>query len=137
MLAAPATCARDSVRFFLHIGRMSTPSSKANRRLLTRRAALSGLALGMAAAALPSGPSRAANAPGRLDVHDPAAVKLGYVTNASEVDIKKFPQYVRGSNCENCLQLQGKAGADYRPCSLFPDKLVAVSGWCSGWTAEM
>ena len=50
---------------------------------------------------------------------------------------KKFPRYVAGSNCDNCLQLQGKPGNNYRPCSLFPGKFVAVSGWCSGWTAEM
>jgi hypothetical protein len=53
------------------------------------------------------------------------------------VDTKQYPNYVKGSNCENCLQLQGIAGNNYRPCSLFPDKLVSVSGWCSGWTAEM
>ena len=76
-------------------------------------------------------------APGKLDVKDPAAVALGYVENASQVDAKKFPTYVKGSNCDNCLQLQGKAGDSFRPCSLFQGKLVAVSGWCSGWTAEM
>ena len=73
----------------------------------------------------------------KLDVKDPAAAALGYVENASRVDAKKFPSYVKGSQCENCLQLQGSAGSAYRPCSLFPGKLVAVSGWCSGWTAEM
>jgi len=72
-----------------------------------------------------------------LDVKDPAAVALGYVEDASHVDSKKYPAYVKGSNCENCLQLQGKAGNDYRPCTTFGGKLVAVSGWCSGWTAEM
>ena len=75
--------------------------------------------------------------PGRLDVKDPAAVALGYVESASQVDIKKYPGYVPGSNCENCLQLQGTAGNNYRPCSLFPGKLVSVSGWCKGWTPEM
>ncbi len=73
----------------------------------------------------------------KLDVKDPAAVALGYVEDASHFDSKKYPTYVKGSNCENCLQLQGKAGNDYRPCSTFGGKLVAVSGWCSGWTPEM
>ncbi len=73
----------------------------------------------------------------RLDVKDPAAVALGYVENASQVDLKKNPSYANGSNCENCLQLQGAAGNNYRPCSLFPGKLVSVSGWCKGWTPEM
>ena len=44
---------------------------------------------------------------------------------------------VQGSTCENCLQLQGSAGANYRPCGLFPGKLVSVGGWCSSWTPEM
>ena len=73
----------------------------------------------------------------RLDVKDPAAVALGYVESASQVDLKKYPDYVPGSNCENCLQLQGVAANNYRPCSLFPGKLVSVSGWCRGWTPEM
>jgi hypothetical protein len=75
--------------------------------------------------------------PARLDVKDPAAVAVGYVENASQVDIKKYPAYVKGSNCENCLQLQGSAGNNYRPCGIFPGKLVSVSGWCTAWTAEM
>lgn len=73
----------------------------------------------------------------RLDVKDPQAIALGYVESASQVDIKKYPGYTPGSNCENCLQLQGVAGNNYRPCSLFPGKLVSVGGWCKGWTPEM
>lgn len=114
---------------------MSIPSS--DRPILTRREVLGTLALGVVAAAVPAGRSLGADAAGRLDVHDPAAVKLGYVENASQVDIKEFPQFARGSSCENCLQLQGNAGSAYRPCGLFPGKLVSVSGWCSRWTAEM
>jgi High potential iron-sulfur protein len=110
--------------------------SKSGKVHVSRRNILKGLALGAAAAA-----SGARNAPGadtaKVDVHDPQAVALGYVENASQVDAKKYPQYVAGSNCDNCLQLQGKPGNNYRPCTLFAGKLVAVSGWCSGWAAEM
>jgi hypothetical protein len=103
---------------------------------VTRRVVVKNLAVAAgAAAALPS--ARAWSAEPRLDVKDPAAVALGYVVNASQVDAKKYPNYVQGSNCENCLQLQGSAGNTYRPCSLFPGKLVSVSGWCTSWTAEM
>ncbi len=87
-------------------------------------------------AALGLRPARSAEAP-RLDVKDPAAVALGYVELASQVDTQKYSGYVAGSNCENCLQLQGTAGNNYRPCSLFPGKLVAAAGWCTGWTPEM
>jgi hypothetical protein len=103
---------------------------------LTRRSLVTTLAAGAAAVALPVRPARSAELP-HLDVHDPAAVAVGYIENAADVDPKKFPRYVAGSNCDNCLQLQGKPGNNYRPCTLFPGKLVAVSGWCSGWTAEI
>jgi hypothetical protein len=103
----------------------------------SRRNLLKGLALGAAGAALGARAARAAEAAAKLDVHDSQAVALGYVELASQVDARKYPQYVAGSNCDNCLQLQGKPGNNYRPCALFPGKLVAVAGWCSGWTAEM
>jgi hypothetical protein len=123
------TAARDSAPGFLHIECMIPHP-------MSRRALLRTLTLGVACAALPVRPSRGAEG-AKLDTHDPAAVALGYVENASSVDAQKFPGFVAGSSCENCLQLQGKPGSAYRPCSLFPGKLVAVSGWCSGWTAEM
>jgi hypothetical protein len=104
---------------------------------ITRRALVKNLSMAAAATSLlPPLQSRAAEPP-HLDVKDPAAVKVGYVENASQVDVKKYPAYVKGSNCENCLLLQGTTGAHYRPCSLFPGKLVSVSGWCSGWSAEI
>jgi hypothetical protein len=103
---------------------------------LSRRALVKTLAVGAAGAALAARQSLGAS-PQKLDVKDPAAVALGYVENAAHVDVKKYPEYVKGSNCENCLQLQGKAGDSYRPCGLFPGKLVSAGGWCSGWAAEM
>ena len=104
---------------------------------VTRRAIVKNLsAAALMSGALPARPSLCAE-PVRLDVKDPAAIALGYVLNVAQVDSKKYPQYVQGSSCENCLQLQGSAGNTYRPCSLFPGKLVSVSGWCSGWTPEM
>ena len=127
-MARPPT-PRDSAVTFLHIEGMTNSP-------LSRRAFLGTIVLGSAAAALDIHPA-VAGEPQKLDVKDPAAVALGYTENAGRVDSKKYPTYVKGSNCENCLQLQGKPGSDYRPCSLFPGKVVAVSGWCSGWTAEM
>jgi len=108
-----------------------------SRNILTRRALVKGLSAAAGiSAALPWCRVQGAE-PARLDVKDPAAIAQGYVLNASQVDPKKYPQYTHGSSCENCLLLQGTAGNTYRPCSLFPGKLVSVSGWCKGWTAEM
>jgi hypothetical protein len=102
---------------------------------LSRRAVVK--TLGLSAAATLVVRRSVGNEPARLDVKDPAAVAVGYVENAARVDIKKYPSYVQGSNCENCLQLQGKAGDAFRPCTLFKGKLVAAAGWCTAWTPEM
>jgi hypothetical protein len=113
------------------MSRTKFPASAVSRRsLLKSLAAAAGAAL-----IFRGGESCAAELP-HLDVKDPAAVALGYVENASQVDAKKYPTYVKGSRCDNCLLLQGASGA-YRPCNLFPGKLVSAAGWCSGWTAEI
>jgi hypothetical protein len=130
---------------FMNGPNSSDAKAAGNPKALTRRTAIKHLsvAAGIAGALpwLPAHGEAPGEAPGaeppRLDVKDPAAVALGYVEHASQIDAKKTPGYVPGSNCENCLQLQGVAGNNYRPCSLFPGKLVSVSGWCTGWTAEM
>jgi|ERR1700677_895751 hypothetical protein len=104
---------------------------------VTRRSVVQTLSLAAAAAAvLPPRRSQAAEPP-HLDAKDPAATAVGYVENASQVDPKKYPVYIKGSTCENCLLLQGTTGSHYRPCNLFPGKAVSVSGWCSRWAAEM
>jgi hypothetical protein len=114
--------------------------------MVSRREALRGLAIAAGVAALPCRQTLCAAAPGNqapgaaaphLDVKDPAAVAVGYVESAAQVDPKKYPTYSQGSDCENCLQLQGAAGLGYRPCGLFPGKLVAAAGWCSAWEAEI
>ena len=103
---------------------------------MTRRALMRTIALAAAASAvLPRQPQAAE--PTHLDVKDPAAISVGYVEKVSQIDLKKYPSYVKGSTCENCLLLQGSTGAHYRPCNLFPGKLVSVTGWCSSWAAEI
>lgn len=104
---------------------------------MNRRNVVKGLLLGAGGAALLPSRSSAAAGAAHLDVKDPSAVSQGYTEDAGRVNAKQYPTFVKGSNCENCLLLQGTAGAAYRPCELFPGKLVAVKGWCKGWTAEI
>ena len=107
------------------------------RAAITRRALVKNFAIAAGAVAvLPRRTWSAAETP-RLDVKDPVAKARGYVEDAQQLDVKKYPSYVKGSTCENCLLLQGASGANYRPCNLFPGKVVSVHGWCSGWTAEI
>jgi High potential iron-sulfur protein len=111
-----------------------------DRMTISRRWLLRNIGFAAAAGIATTAPCKKTFAdaePPHLDVKDPAASALGYVEHTSEVDRKKYPEYVDGSSCENCLQLQGSPGNNYRPCTLFPGKGVSVSGWCKGWTAEM
>ncbi len=105
--------------------------------VVRRRALLKTLAIAAGSAVLLPVRRPQAAEPTHLNVKDPAAMALGYVEDASQVDLKKYPSYAKGSTCENCSQLQGAAGAAYRPCELFPGKVVAARGWCSGWAAEL
>jgi hypothetical protein len=59
----------------------------------------------------------------KLALDDPTAVALKYTHN-SEVD---------GAYCSNCMYIQGEEGAEWRPCGIFPGKVVAADGWCSAW----
>ena len=102
--------------------------------LISRRDALKSLALG-AGTILAVGTSavRAADAGAGLPhvtLADPVAVSLGYHESAKSVEAAKFPNYKAGQQCSNCLQLTGKAGDAWRPCNLFPGKLVNAGGWC-------
>ncbi len=89
------------------------------------------------AAAKPAAPAAAAPAGFvKLDPKDPAAVALAYHEDATKVDPKKYPMHKPNQFCNNCLQIQGKAGEPYRPCNLFPKKLVAEKGWCKVWVKK-
>jgi hypothetical protein len=103
----------------------------------SRREALKGFALVVGAAGgLRVAPeSRAADLV-HLSPTDPAAVALGYHESAKQVDPKAFPTYQPGQSCDTCLQLTGTAGQAWRPCNLFPGKLVSADGWCKVWVKK-
>jgi hypothetical protein len=104
---------------------------------LTRRGLIKRLALAAGTATMLPALGVEAADPAHLNVKDPAALAHGYVEQATQVDLKKFPSYEKGSSCENCALLQGAAGAAYRPCTLFPGKRVSAAGWCSAWAPEI
>ncbi len=61
---------------------------------------------------------------------DPLAVALSYHESAKTVDVAKFPMYKPEQKCANCLQIKGVDGEAWRPCNLFPGKLINAEGWC-------
>jgi hypothetical protein len=74
----------------------------------------------------------------KLDPAEPSAKQLLYVEDATKVD-RKSPlaaRYTPDQTCATCSQLQGKAGDAYRPCTIFPGKLVSAKGWCSVWAKK-
>ena len=109
------------------------------KELMSRREALKNLALG-AGSLLAVGERRRccrcgqagatyANLP-HVTPTDPVAVALAYHESAKTVDAAKFPTYKPDQHCGNCLQLTGNDGDTWRPCNLFPGKLVNAGGWC-------
>ncbi|MDQ2735378.1 MAG: high-potential iron-sulfur protein [Pseudomonadota bacterium] len=67
---------------------------------------------------------------------DPQAVALGYVSDASRADVKKYPKYAAGEACGNCALYQGKAGETAGNCPLFGGRQVSAKGWCSAWAKK-
>jgi High potential iron-sulfur protein len=108
-------------------------SERYNRRTVLKNA-LAGLAALPAASLVRD--AAAQGAPAQLDEKDPLAVAMGYTHDAKKVDASKTPQYKPGSTCANCLQLTGKEGEQWRPCNIFPGKLVNADGWCKVWVAK-
>ena len=114
------------------------------KKNLTRREALAGLGLVAgtlvvacgadaadpkpAASTKPAAP--AASALPRVVATDPLAIALAYHESAKKVEATKFRMYKPEQKCANCLQIKGADGEVWRPCNLFPGKLVNAEGWC-------
>jgi len=73
----------------------------------------------------------------KLTEDDPAAAALLYVNDASKVDTSNplAARFEPSQNCANCAQVQGEE-AEWRPCGIFPGKLVNNNGWCSVWAPK-
>ncbi len=76
----------------------------------------------------------------KVDESEALAQAMGYVEDASTTDTVKFPK--RGTEagaqqfCNNCALFAGEADADFAPCSIFQNRLVAGAGWCNVWVAK-
>lgn len=86
----------------------------------------------LACAALP----HTALAQAALADTDPQAVALGYKTDGTKTDTKKYPKYAAGQNCGSCALFQGKATDAAGGCPLFAGKQVSSKGWCSAYAKK-
>jgi len=73
----------------------------------------------------------------RVSEEDPVAFALGYVHDAADVDLSKYPRYQPGQICGNCQQWQGAPDAEWAPCAIIPNRLVSHPGWCSIWVRKV
>ncbi len=85
-------------------------------------------------AAIASGAS--AQTAAMLDEADPQAVALGYKSDTTKVDAKKFPKHTAEQKCNGCQLYGGKATDAAAPCAIFGGKRVAANGWCSAWVKK-
>ena len=72
----------------------------------------------------------------KLAEDDPLAVAMKYVHDATAVDPATRAQPAEVQNCANCALIQGNDGDEWRPCQIFPGKVVAAAGWCSVWAPK-
>ena len=68
---------------------------------------------------------------------DAAAMAVGYVSDASKADKKKYPTHAPGQRCGTCILFDGKPSDTSGPCPLFPGKRVSAAGWCSSWAQKI
>jgi len=113
--------------------RYSIKSNSMSQDSLTRRKLISAGLIGTVALPFLGKPAHATAE--KLSPSDPQALKLGYVENVKQVDVKHFPTYKPGQTCANCNFIQLRYGP-LRPCQIFPGKVVSEKGWCSAWVEK-
>ena len=84
----------------------------------------------------PAAPPPAAANTATMDPAEPAAVALGYVTDATKTDSAKYKTYSVGQACSNCVLFAGKAGDASGPCSVFGGRPVSAAGRCSAYAKK-
>ncbi len=83
----------------------------------------------------PGSEARAQDLP-KLTEDDAMAQAMKYTDDASSVDPASRANPAADQNCSNCALVQGDEGAEWRPCQIFPGKLVNSKGWCSVWAPK-
>ena len=108
-----------------------TPLSKIARRKFIQLSAV-------AAAGVLVQPGREALAEDmpKLSQDDAMAKGMKYTHDASTVDSASRANSAADQNCANCALIQGNEGDEWRPCQIFPGKLVNAKGWCQVWAPK-
>ena len=72
----------------------------------------------------------------KVEESDSMAQAMKYTHDASNIDSTTRANPAPEQTCANCALVQGEDGADWRPCQIFPGKVVAAGGWCSVWAPK-
>ena len=72
----------------------------------------------------------------QLSVDDPMAKAMKYTHDASTVDPATRNNPAPEQTCANCALVQDSEDEEWRPCQIFPGKVVAAAGWCSVWAPK-
>jgi len=83
----------------------------------------------------PGREAKAQDAP-HLAEDDPTAQAMKYTHDTSTVDVAARANPAENQHCANCALIQGADGEEWRPCQIFPGKLVNANGWCSVWAPK-
>jgi len=71
-----------------------------------------------------------------LSMDDPMAKAMKYTNDWATVDPSARNNPAPEQHCSNCALIQGNEGDEWRPCQIFPGKLVNANGWCSVWAPK-
>ena len=73
----------------------------------------------------------------RVSEDDPTAKAMGYLHDATKVDVAKYPRRAgeAGSQqfCYNCQLYKAGSEEGWGSCGIFPGKQVNANGWCNAW----
>ena len=72
----------------------------------------------------------------KLAESDSMAQAMKYTHDSSTVDPSTRANPAAEQHCANCALVQGEDGQEWRPCQIFPGKLVSADGWCSVWAPK-
>ena len=72
----------------------------------------------------------------QLSEDDPMAQSMKYHEDHTTVDASARTNPAENQHCANCALVQGNDGDEWRPCQIFPGKMVNANGWCSVWSPK-
>lgn len=71
-----------------------------------------------------------------LSEDEPLAKGMRYTNDSGSVDPSTRANPAPNQHCATCALVQGNDGDEWRPCQIFPGKLVNANGWCSVWAPK-